>query len=783
VPSALAAKRGLSRPGNLPLELTSFVGRSRELLEIRRLLAVAHTVTLTGPGGIGKSRLALRAAHDLGRHFPDGCWWVELAELDSPDLVVPALVRSLGVYERPDVAIDDALLDHVRERRLLLVLDNCEGLLDACREVVSAIVSRSEAVRILCTSRQRLASPGETLVALSPLEVPADAEQPSVATLADVESLRLLVERARATAPDFALTDENCEAACDICRRLDGLPLAIELAAVRLASISAGDLLERLDDRFRLLTAERGQQSQRHQALRATVEWSHELLGEEERILWRRLSVFAGSFGIEAAEAVCAGEGLDRDEILGLIGRLVDKSILTMAPVGRRGRYRLLETMRLYGLERLREAGEESALQRRHAAWYAELISGGERPSWMTPAQVDVIELLDVEWANVEAALEYCGASPPNADMGLRMASDLWGYWTVRGSYRAGRRHVERLLSAAPEPSATRAMALWSIGYLAQAVGDHDIALAAFEEMQQVGAQTGGDRERAYALLGLGVVRLRLGEGKPAVELLVASRETMRHVDDPIGRAAGLYFLATALIAGGQSTDARALAAEGLEASEQAGDLVVRGVLNMLLGVIEWQLGDAQAAEERLREAVAIQSRLGHRWGMGLSLEGLAWVAASTERLERAAMLSGAVAFLWQELGIEPVPLWRVHRDACEATAREGLGEARYGVCWENGFGLGWEHVVALALEDAVPSPSPAGETTAEDAFELTARELEVARLVADGLSNPAIATALFVSRATVKTHVSHILQKLALDSRVQLASWVAANDPARTSL
>src|SRR4051794_6848780 len=351
-----SVRRAAGRQGNVQVELSSFVGRAQELLEIRRLLAVARTVTLTGAGGIGKSRLALRAAHQLGRHFPDGVWWVELAEVDSPELLVDAVANAVGATERPRVASADALVDFLCGQRLLLVLDNCEHLVAACHDLVTALVSRGEAVRVLCTSRQRLGVSGESIVVVSPLGVPNRGSHTSVTALGEVEAVKLLVDRAQATAPDFVLTDENAEAASEICRRLDGLPLAIELASVRLASLSANDLLARLDDRFRLLRTER-HQSRRHQAIRATVEWSYELLTEEERILWRRASVFPGGFGIAAAEAVCSGDGLEQDRIVDLLASLVERSILTMRHGGRSSRYGLLETMRLYGAERLRGVG------------------------------------------------------------------------------------------------------------------------------------------------------------------------------------------------------------------------------------------------------------------------------------------------------------------------------------------------------------------------------------------------------------------------------------------
>lgn len=772
-----------SPPGNLPAELSSFVGRDRELLELKRLLAVTHTVTLIGPGGIGKSRLALRAAGALGPHFPEGVWLVKVATLESAELLSNALAGSLGVYERGDAGIEEAVLDHLRERRMLLVFDNCDSFLEACRELTASIVSRCSGVRVLCTSRQRLGVEGEAVVAVAPLGLPAATERVSLAAVADAEALRLLVDRAQAVAPTFELTEENCAAASDICRRLDGLPLAIELAAVRLASMTPDDLLERLDDRFQLLAFDRGQEPPRHAALQATVEWSHELLDEHSQILWRRLSVFAGSFSLAAAEAVCSGDGLEQGKIIGLIGRLVDRSILTMAPSGGRGRYRFLETIRLYGAERLREAGEEGTLRRRHAEWYAQLISGGEQPRSGTAGLTGSFDVLDVEWANVEAALDFFIESDADAPRGLRVAADLWLYWVARGRYRLGRRHLENLLAAAPEFTPTRAMALWASAFFAQAIGDHEAARAGFEEAQHVSAQIGAGRELGYALFGLGLVHLRMGELQPALEALEASREQMQEVEDARGRSMGLYFLATVLAGMGQLPEAFRLAEEGLEVSEAGGDLFGRGNLLSLLGILDWLLDDVGRAEARLKESARTLHRVGERWGMTTAVEGLAWVSASTSRFERSALLLGSAASLWQELGFTLAPYWQGYHEACEAATRRELGAARFTDHWEKGFALSRRAALAAALEESAPEPEGASAVAAEaGGFELTERELEVARLVANGLSNPAIAAKLFVSRATVKTHVSHVLRKLALDSRVQLANWVAAHDPAAPS-
>ena len=767
--------------GNLPVELTSFVGRVRELNEVRRLLTSAHVVTLTGPGGIGKSRLALRAARRLERRFPEGVWMVELADLESPDLLPYALAGSVGVYERRGDDIDGALIDHLRARQLLLVLDNCEHLLDACRQLVASVVVECERVRILCTSREHLGVTGEAVVALSALDVPADGEGLSAMALADVEALRLLVDRAVAVAPGFALTDANCRAASEICRRLDGLPLAIELAAVRLASLTADDLRDRLDDRLRLLAATHRSGPARMQTLRATVDWSYELLSEGEQVLWQRLSVFAGGFGLEAAEDVCSGAGLERWRIVDLVAGLVAKSILTMGHGGRRGRYRLLETLRLYGAQRLADAGRDVELARRHASWYAELISGGVRPWWGRPGQVEMFRTLDVEWANVEAALDFCVASPADTDTGLRMAADLWLYWTVRGRYRAGSRRLDAVLGTfvaqAPEPTPARITATWALGYLSLLAGDLGTARSRFEEVRLACAETDAERDLAFALHGLGQVHASLGEVEPAIDLFTRARELIARADDPVSLAFANYYLAIAVATAGRIAESHQLALEGLDASNQGGDGLARGLLHGLLGTVQWLLGDATAGESSLREALGIQHSLGHRLGMATSLEGLAWLAGSSGRPERAARLLGASAALFSQLGLMPIlPYWELHHSACEEAVRAGLGEPRYRSCWQDGHALSRDQVVALALESAPPvDQQPPTATAAYGADELSAREMEVATLVASGLSNPAVAAELFVSVATVKTHVSHILAKLGLDSRVQLAGWIAA--------
>lgn len=766
----------------LPVELTSFIGRDRELIEIRRLLASTPAVTLTGPGGIGKSRLAVRAARRLDRHFPDGTWLVELADLDEPELVGDAVARSLGAQERQGQPITETLLTHLQDRRALVILDNCEHVLDACRALVVAILSACPRMRVVCTSRERLDVPGEAVIPVSGLAFPTGDNEPAGDRWHEIEALRLLVERTVALAPEFVLNADNIAAAVEICRHLDGLPLAIELAAVRLASMSMEDLRDRLDDRLSLLTARTATGAERGQTLRATMDWSYELLSDEERTLWRRLSVFAGSFGLRAAEDICAGHGLERERIVDLMAGLVAKSILTLGHGGSRGRYRLLETLRVYGAERLAEADEDAAMAAAHAHWYARRFSGGDRPWWSGRAQAATLVDLDVEWANVETALDFFARDPSGSTTGLRMATDLLLYWLVRGRFRAGCRRLEHLLAADTAPRPERVMALRALGFLLQATGDYTSPLPLFEEASTLGERAGNAREMGYVLHGLGLLHLRRGEIDRARGFATRGCELMREADDPAGYALLCCFRTTCILSDGDWEEAHRMATEALIASEHAEESFARGIAYGLLGMALWLQGDSAAAEENLREAVDIQSRIGHRWGLLTTLETLAWVVNTAGQPERAAMLLGATAAMSREFGVPLFPYGpaQEHHDACERVLRRDLGEARYLDCRRRGQSLDPQGVLALAAARSASSDG-SGEVVPDitEPSVLSTREWEVARLVARGLSNPAIAAELFVSGATVKTHVSHILSKLGLGSRTQLGTWLAEHDTA----
>jgi non-specific serine/threonine protein kinase len=423
----------LHRVGNLPVDMTSFVGRRHEVAEVKRLLTASRLVTLTGVGGVGKTRLALRVANEVQRAFPDGVWLVELAALGDPGLVAQTVASALDIRDLSTRRPVTVLTDHLADTQLLLVLDNCEHLLDACAAVADALLRACPGLRILTTSRQALSIAGEHIFTVPPLSVP-DANVPSPAeALAHYEAVTLLIERAAAIAPGFSVTQENHVAVARLCAQLDGIPLAIELAAARLRSLSVDQVAERLESRYRLLTGGSRAAPPRHQTLRALIDWSYELCSEQEKRLWARMSVFAGGFDLMAAESICAGEELNADAILEVVDHLVAKSVLFSEMQDGRVRYRLLETIRQYGRERLTESGQEAGLRLRHRDFYLRLAQQSVS-EWCGPGQEAWLARLRIEHDNLRAALDFCMTDPAETQAGLDLASALRFHWIAAAS-------------------------------------------------------------------------------------------------------------------------------------------------------------------------------------------------------------------------------------------------------------------------------------------------------------------------------------------------------------
>ncbi|TJZ98908.1 ATP-binding protein [Actinacidiphila oryziradicis] len=742
------------RPGNLPAELTSFVGRRDELTRVKRLLSEARLVTLTGVGGVGKTRLALRVAQQAQRAFPDGTWLVELAALDDPGLLAQSVRTALAL---PPQA---ALAETLRDRRLLLVLDNCEHLQDACAVLAEAVLRACPGVRVLATSRHRLGAHGEHTFAVPPLALP------------DREAL--LAARAAAAVPGFAVNPRNAADMTALCTRLDGLPLALELAAVRLRSLSPGELVARLDDRFQLLDTGSSAALPRQQTLRALVDWSFGLCTPAEQALWTRLSVFAGECDLEAVQEVCADEdAVPRERVLAVLAALIDKSVLSCehrgAGAGARARYRMLETVRRYGQERLAATGGADALRGRHRDHYRGLAERAVR-HWFSPSQGEWLERLRLEHPNLRAALEFCVLRPGDAAAGLRMAADLGTYWEGSGTVAEGRRWLDRLLARAPEED--RAGGLAVAGWLAVIQNDPTAAEAALAEAGRLARDLGDARVLAQVALFRGMAAMSVGDLRLSAELYEEALARHRELGDPYAVAMSLFRLALVASTAGDSESAVARSEECRALCEAHGELWARAYAQWVLGVEKWRGGDAAAASALAGESLLANHRIGDRLGVALGLELLAWIAATGAQPDRAASLFGAAHALWQATGspLAGFGLLAECHETWSAAACGALGERAYLRGFQGGTALSPEQAVGFALR--VDRSAAPGREPGAGGARLTRRETEVAAMVARGLTNKEIAASLVIAQRTAESHVENILAKLGFTSRAQIASW-----------
>ena len=774
--------------GNLPAELTSFVGRRGELAEVRRLLAGSRLVTLTGVGGVGKTRLALRAAAGLRRAFRDGVWLVRLDQVQDEALVAQAVAGTLGLQDRAGYAPGAALAEYLAGRQLLLVLDNCEHLVDAAAKLADLLLRAAAGLRVLATSRESLTVTGETVLAVPPLPVPEAGRPLTAAELARFPAVGLFAERAAQVVPGFAVTEANAAAVAGICRRLEGLPLAIELAAARLPVLSAEQIDERLGDRLGLLTRGGRTQPARQQTLRASIEWSYELCSRAERLLWARLSVFAGGFELDAAEGICADDRLAADEVLELLTALAGKSILTVAHGQGVARYRLPETLREYGEERLHESGEYTALRRRHRDWHEQLARRVDT-DWLSLQMAEWAARLFREHANVAAAQDFCQAEPGEAEAGLRIALHVWlfYYWSA-GHVSEGRYRLGQVLARAGEPTVWRAQGLLVASFLAGAGGDRGAARALLEQGTGLAGRLDDPATRAFAAWVTGVACLLAGDLHQATTHFEDGLAVLPAAVGGRQRARLLIGLAHA---GGLASDEERVAAchRELAVLTETGSEFSRCWYSAwslwALGVAAWRRGDLDRATGLQQQSLRLRARSNERMGSTWCVEALAWIAASRHQYERAAVLLGAATGLLQFMGTSLdgfEHLAGFQRD-CERQARQALGEAAFQAAYHRGVQLPAADVLGYALQqppDKPPAKPPA--PAVSDGSPLTARELQVARLIAWGRSNKDIAAELVISQRTAENHVEHILTKLGFTSRAQVAAWVAASQPADES-
>ncbi|MFI8217548.1 ATP-binding protein [Streptomyces sp. NPDC085932] len=866
------------RDHRLPVETTSFVDRRGELTEGRELLARARLVTLTGPGGVGKTRLAARIAARVQRAFPDGVRFVHLSGLHDPALVPLAAADALGLHDHSAQPPLDALVEQVRDRRLLLVVDNCEHLADACARLAAALLHGTEGVRILATSRHRLGLTEEHLLEVRPLPVPDPDGDLSAAE--GYPALTLFADRAAAVAPGFRLTRANLASVARLCRRLDGLPLAIELAAVRMRVLDVDQLLDRLDDRYRFLTTGSPAALPRHQTLRAAVAWSHDLCTAPEQLVWARLSVLAGAFDLETAEAVCAddtpreaatwppddsrlpapavrhqlpapavrhqasgtpparltdgpttrpgpaetGPGpvdaligpsatdtgpavtrpgpvdaltgpvesltgavtlpavppvvLRADDVLEAVAGLVDKSVLCREPGPDGVRYRLLDTLRQYGLEQLRRTpGEETAARRRQRDWMLRRTEACER-AWFGPGQPEIVARLRADQDNLRAALDFSLTTPGEARAGLRLAGALWFHWHACGAPREGLYWLDRALAAHPEPTRERARGLWVAGLLVAATQDFPRGQRHATDALALARALGDTAEAAHAEYVIGVIRL-FGDDLPGA---------LRHFETTVARGpvpgqhlslVGLdqVELACALGFLGEADRAVEVCERALRLCERHGEQWVRSYVLRMLALAHTVRGDRVRAERHAREALRLKFAVHDVIGIALTLDLLASVAVGHGDHEHAAVLLGGADRVWADIDAGrwgARTLTSARRDNEERAGR-ALGREAFERAHRRGGALTLAELVGHALQEPAADEPAAPPPHEDTAVRLTRRETEVARLVAEGLANQQIADRLVIARRTAEGHVERILSKLGFSNRSQIAAWVTA--------
>ncbi|MGW6706486.1 ATP-binding protein [Streptomyces sp. NPDC054956] len=713
-------------PGNLPSDLSGFVGRGVELTELARLLESSRLVTVTGAGGVGKSRLVLAAARAAAEAaaggadpagpacpaesggseqelYCDGVWLAELASVRDPALLELTVAEALGLTDHTTRPPRTVLAEHLAERRLLLVLDGFEQLVDETASLVRDLLRGSPGLRVLAAGRRPLTLDGELSWPLAPL----DPE----------EALTLLIDRASAADPAFTPTEANRAVLAELCARLDGLPLALELAAGRLRTLSPEQVLSRLEDRFALLTGGSRGALPRHRALRTAIGWSHELCTAGERLLWARLSVFAGQFDLDAAEYVCAGPDLPVESVLDLVGELLGQSLLVREETAAGVRYRMLETVRIYGAGWLESLGDAGRLRRRHRDWYMGLATWCEL-DWFSPRQQEVAALVEAELPNLRLALECCLDEPDEIHLGQYLAGTLWFYWAGCGRLTEGRHWLDRTLEGGHgpgEPSeyeSSRLKALWVLGYVAALQGDSVASMSALYECRDGAALSGNPVAGAYAVHRMGCLALISDDMARARELLGSALERYRDAGELNSNVLMCQVeLAMALAFQGEQAGALSLCEEVRDICEERGERWTKAYALYVLAYAALDSGATAEARRLLSECVAVNHVFRDLVGLVLAVELLALVTVAEGHPAEAAVLQGAAEPMWDGVGMRLFGsgYFNAPRLMCQERAGELLGAERYASCARHGRTLGVDALVERALRGPEPAPAPTG--------------------------------------------------------------------------
>jgi predicted ATPase/DNA-binding CsgD family transcriptional regulator len=776
---------------NLPLQLTSFIGREHALDELGHLLAGTRLLTLVGPPGVGKTRLALRLAGEALDAYADGVWLVELAPLVDPVLVPQTVAAVLGVQEETGRPLLDTLVEALRSKQQLLVLDNCEHLVAVCAALADRLLRTCRHLEILATSREALGIAGETAWWVPTLTVPdrlpASAAD-GLGPLNQSEAVRLFVERARTAMPTFALTELNAGAVVQVCSRLDGIALALELAAARMRALSVEQLSTRLDaaitrgadartdDPFRLLAAGSRAALPRQQTLRAAIDWSYELLTDAEQLLLCRLAVFAGGWTLEAAEQVCAGDGIAPEDVLDLLVQLVNKSLVAVEIQAETQRYRLLEMIRQYAQEKLHTIeGGEDAVRRRHLHWLMALVEQAPR-LFRGPDEKYWLDRFEQELDNLRAALTWSRRQPDDAQVGMRLAGATWTLWYRHGRLTEGRGWLEAALAASSEETPARAMVLLGACGLAHVQGDTAHAEVLIEQGRALGWRIGDTLTQGLFAFAMSRVAHSRGDRAGAATLAEESLELFRGVGDRLGAAVALGALGFLAHELGDFERAEAHYEDGLALYRELADPYGIAWSLHYLGLTAHAQGDGERATPLFEEGLRLRREIKDSEGVAGSLEGLAAIAGTRGLLARGARLLGVAEALRQAIGA-PVPMTeRPAYDSMLTRVRDGLQAEAFAAAWAEGQAMSLNDAVAYALateEPALPvNAVPVRPPVASPPGGLSRRELDVTMLIAQGHTNRQIAEQLVISEWTVDTHVRHILTKLNVRSRTQVAAW-----------
>jgi predicted ATPase/DNA-binding CsgD family transcriptional regulator len=800
---------------NIPTELTSFIGRKREVADIQRLLAATRLLTLTGTAGCGKTRLALCVSTEAWNQYPDGILWISLAQLSDPDLVPMTVAKKLDVSEQPDRSLMDRILEALHDRHLLLVLDNCEHLLGACTQLVNILLTLP-GIRILTTSREVLGIPGERRYPVAPMALPPAGLLAH--EIGQYDAIRLFVERARAILPDFELTANNAAPVARLCRRLDGIPLAIELASARINVLSVGQIDARLKNQFGLLGEATYITTGHHRTLRTAIDWSYDLLAPPEQALLRRLAVFAGGCSLSAVGAVCTGDGIERDQVLELLSSLVNKSLVVAQTLQRaEARYSLLETIRQYAREKLIDSGEWMAIRDRHLECFLQLaeetdakLRGQYQRLWL--------DWLDQEYDNLRAALAWAveggNREQERVSAGLRIAISLYQFWRIRDYAEEGLNWCRQLLTMANDEISpvVRVNALSYASMLAGIRGQTEVQMRYGEDAVRLGESAGeaGKEALAFALGALDYARHKAGDYQTAFNLGQREIQLLRELGDIYKLGLGLSLNSFTAMTIGKYGDARAMLDEALPLLRKAGDpFRIAMALNFMgdlarcernykqaqidyeesisilrkieaerdlasvfhnLGHACLHLGNIERAKALFSDSLALHQEQGNRSGMAECLIGFAALAITSGLPAAGARLLGAAAALggrqitseWAATSIE-------YKHYLER-ARAGLVEAAFQA--EHGAGQRLLLEQAVAYAQAATKKVATAQQTRQQLDRLTPRECEVAKLIAQAKSNTEIAAELVLSKRTVESHIANIRSKLGFTERSQIVRW-----------